>query len=459
MTPDADYPDRRQLIASMVQLLKAARSPVEPDWERFGMGPQGWRLLDRLANRLARHLYFEHLTRKEIRDALSEAALEYGATPSSRRPKAPDLAQTTLSALAREPLSETVYLGVEHLRLPHGTSVGEACFVDPSLESGLLQAFARVGFPAPTLLCQVQVTAGSSELLRDRAREVAETTLALVRQQNLFGFTGKIYLDQVLYRLDGTFARSDAAGALHVGWWRQNPHAMPMELEHENGRLWREDLNRLSRLYTGTPPLLRSRVDTSLALLDVAASSERWRVIVPAVFSAMEALLIPEEGGLKAGVVTVRSIALNTALGHPFPNPSQIMAGYQLRNDLVHGTPIADILDEDAKDFADVSRRWAFRVLRDYLELAEQMHAQQIQHIVDRLDTQESTEVCAWLVENGGGGIVGEYRRSIPKAGRQVSSGELGETIAPSISGRTIAPAAQLGRPSCTDDTWRKSVL
>lgn len=57
--------------------------------------------------------------------------------------------------------------------------------------------------------------------------------------------------------------------------------------------------------------------------------------MLPVIFSAMEALLVPEVSGLKAGAVTVRSVAVHVALDELFFEPINIVEGYLCRSDLV----------------------------------------------------------------------------------------------------------------------------
>lgn len=409
-----DYPGRADLIGGMQPLLKAARRPLGPEWERFGLDGDGWHRLDLLVHRLTRHVYFEHLGRKKIRDVLHDAVLGYRTMTPTERPVGREFAAETLDAMAREPLRRTVYLGVEHLQLPHGTVVGDVRFIEPSSDPELLESFARFGEAAPSLLCEVEVTAGTADLLRDRARDIAETALGLVRQQNLFGFNAKIYLDQVLYRLDGTWTWRDDSEFARSGWWREKPHPIPMDLAHPNGEQWRGKLGELSDLYSAVSPGLRSRVDTCIDWLDVAALSDRWRIVIPAIFSGMEALLVPETVGLKAEIVTVRSVAVHAALDHGFFDPGEIMAAYRLRSDLIHGTPTSEILEKDATDFAEFRRLWAFRVLCDYLELVEAIAATDVRAVVSYLDSGKCNDVCTWLDEHGGSDVVAEYRRIVP---------------------------------------------
>ena len=413
-TEPHDYPGRPDLIGGMQPLLKAARRPLAPEWERFGLDRDGWHQLDLLMHRLAGHIYFEHLGREKIRDAIRESVLRYRAMAPNARPAGRKFAAETLDAMAQEPLRRTVYLGVEHLQLPHDTVVGHVRFIDPASDPELLESFTRFGDAAPSLVCEVAVTGGTSDILRDRARNIAETALGLVRQQNLFGFNAKIYLDQVLYRLDGKWTWRDGSEFARAGWWREKPIPIPMDLAHPNGEQWRAGLAELSDAYSAVPPGLRSRVDTCIDWLDVAALSDRWRIIIPAIFSGMEALLVPETIGLKAEIVTVRSVAVHAALDHGFFDPGEIMAAYRLRSDLIHGTPTWDVLEKDGTHLAESRGLWAYRVLRDYLELIRAIGATGVREVVATLDGGKCNDVCTWLEEHGGSDVVAEYRRIIP---------------------------------------------
>jgi hypothetical protein len=239
--------------------------------------------------------------------------------------------------------------------------------------------------------------------------------LALVRQQNLFGFSAKIYTFQVLYALDGRYAIEDDTGIARVGWWRAHQQAISAELSHQNLDEWRVRLDSLSQMYLGLAPALRSRVETCLSWLDVAALSDRWRIVIPAIFSGMEALLVPEQAGLKAELVTVRSVAVHVALEKPFFHPFEIMSAYDLRSDLIHGAPTSDVFDKDATDFADDRKRWAWGVVCDYLELVQTIDAKSVQDVITYLDRNGCNDVCTWLVEQGGADVVREYRNVVPE--------------------------------------------
>ncbi len=81
----SDYPGRPELVGAMLPMLKAARRPLSPEWERFGLEADGWHQLDLLANRLTRHQHFEHLGRKSVRDSLHQGALRYQGIAAATR--------------------------------------------------------------------------------------------------------------------------------------------------------------------------------------------------------------------------------------------------------------------------------------------------------------------------------------------------------------------------------------
>ena len=381
-----NYPDRSALIADMCGLWKAARRAPPEEAPGSCLDGDGWERLYRLAERLVRHLNFEYLEQRKLRNVLVGAVRQYKDPPDGKRPNGRQFAAEILDGLAREPMRRTLYLGVQHLKLPHAVTVGEVRFLLPSHDEELAQAFARLGDAAPELVCEVEAVGGTDELLRDRARKTVEGALALVRQQMLFGSMNKIYLDQVMFGLDGKYSWREGSDIAGAGWWRE-PQPIPMDFTADSDRAaaWLVKLDGLSADYSAVPPGLRERVDTCVAWLDVAARSDRWQIIVPAVFSAIEAILVPEKSGLKAAPVTVRSVAVHVAVGAGFFDPGKTVTGYELRSDLVHGTPTSDVLDRDATEFAEFTRSWAFNVLRDYLKLAKTIGAGTVNDIVANL--------------------------------------------------------------------------
>jgi hypothetical protein len=397
----------------MKPVLKAARRPLTPESERLGLDREGWNHLDQLVNRLTRHTSFEYLDRNELRSSLHDAAVQYRLTVGEGRP-AREVSAEVLDAIAREPMHRKVYLGIAHLSLPHDTTVADVRFLDPSQDVELSEEFTRLSEAAPALVCEIDMVAGTAALLLDRARDRAAVALGLIRQQNLFGFAAKIHLDQVIYGLDGTWVWREGGIIAGAGWWKPELTPTPMDLGHSNGTEWRAHLAEISDLYESLAPLLRPRVDTCLDWLDVAALSDRWRIIIPAIFSAMEALLVPETTGLKAERVTVRSVAVHVALGQGFFDPGKILQAYELRNNLIHGVPTGDVTNGEAIEFAEDRRYWAFLVLKDYLKFAKAINATTVKKLVTELDSDACVKVCEWLVEHGGSNVVGEYLKAVP---------------------------------------------
>jgi hypothetical protein len=310
------YPDRGALVGDMCRLLKAARTPLAKQWQPFGLDPAGRRVLTRLARRLSEHLYFEHRTRNDLAEQLGTALIRYQVLlQETPRPKAKNFAAEVLDALAQPPVTWFAYLGVRHLDLPAGMSVGDVRFVHIDEVEGLAEALSHFGDRAPKLLCGVPVVAGTDDLALVRARRSADSALALIRQKVLYGFGAKMYLDQVAFSLDGTYAWEMDGRFQQSGWWAQeHPVDTDLSTQHE----WASTLAELSDHREALPARLRERVDTALDWLDVAARTGNWRIMLPAIFSAMEAVLVPEDFGRKAGAVTVRSVAVHVALDKPF---------------------------------------------------------------------------------------------------------------------------------------------
>ena len=138
-----EYPQCASLIADLCGLWKAARRPLPAEWRTSILDSEGWDVLYRLADRLARHLSFEQHSRRELRDALVEAVRRYKAPGGRNGLDNKQFAAEVLDTLAREPLHRTVYLGVQHLALPHKTTVGHARFLLLSEDLELAQSFAH----------------------------------------------------------------------------------------------------------------------------------------------------------------------------------------------------------------------------------------------------------------------------------------------------------------------------
>ena len=280
----------------MCGLLKAARRPLTDEWKQFDLDADGWEVLERLTNRLEHHVHFEHLKRDQLRAALRNAVRSYRSPPSGKRSGLKEYAAQLLDGLAQAPTRRIVYLGVRHLKLAHRTVVGDVRFLRLSEDAELAESFAWFRDLEPEMVCEVEATGGTDALVLERARKAAERALALVRQQILFGFMAKIYLDQVMFGLDGKYTWREGADLARAGWWR-DARPIPMDLTEPATSEWRLTLDGLSADYLAVAPGLHKRIDACVDWLDVAARGDRWPIIIPATFSAMEAILIPERLG------------------------------------------------------------------------------------------------------------------------------------------------------------------
>ena len=411
----SDYPQRAQLVADLCRILDRAKAPLPSEWDEFGLDDQGIRWVLQLSVKLAQHLWFEAHNHATLRRELMAVAKRYrDAFRSGQRPKLKEYAAQALDGLSSPPEERVAYLGLRHLVLSPGTSVGEVTFGPTDAEPGLSEALGTFGLPAARCYCSVPVVAGTEDLALARARRSAETALALVRQQFLHGFMAKIYLPQLQFGLDGTHAWKEPDGTFQRAG-RKFEH-QPMEADFSSQRDWLETLAQLSAWRDALIPALRERVDTALDWLDVATLTENWRVMLPAIFSAMEALLIPEESGTKAGAVTVRSVAVHVAVGDGFFDPREVYDAYLWRSNLVHGRPTGRVRDEELLDFAEDRRMWAFRVLSDYLRFAATSAFDSVEALVANLDQTQGDSVCSWLEKFGAGKVVTEYRAMLAPA-------------------------------------------
>jgi hypothetical protein len=150
------YRERAELIADLCRLLKAARRPLADEWKPFDLDGEGWAQFDRLTSRLVRHLHFEHLGPDKLRSALHDAVRRYKNSPAGQRSAIKPFAAEVLDGLAQEPMRRRCYLGVKHLKLLHGTTVGDARFLELSEDAVLAQSFAWLRDRAPELVCEVE---------------------------------------------------------------------------------------------------------------------------------------------------------------------------------------------------------------------------------------------------------------------------------------------------------------
>jgi hypothetical protein len=262
----------------------------------------------------------------------------------------------------------------------------------------------------PSLLCVTEATGGTNGHIADRAIIKARHALALLRQPAMHGFGAKIYEIQVQFGPDGRYAFADGSVS---GWRWRDREPLAMEFAGPGFVEWRETVAEWSRRYLSTTREIRSRVDTCLEWLDIGAMSENWRIALPALFSAMEALLVPESRGLKDGIVTVRSVAVHAAIEKPFFHPKEIRDAYEWRGKLVHGVPIPPEDDPKGQEILSDRRTWTFWVFRDFLQLAHREGFVTSRQMVTYLEREHIENVCRWLDEHGLVDVVKEYRKVV----------------------------------------------
>lgn len=279
------------------------------------LSTKGNRALWRLITELQANPWFESRDDDDLGKALDDATKAYRA--AKPRPKNSAYARDVLDRIATTPERYQFYFGTTDLSVPTGLRVGPVTFMDPNDDPDLLEVHKRYNREVPELCAVVEGEGGTQRHALERARRQAERAVALLRQRGLFGRRGrsfKIYPDQVAFGLTGWYVFRTIVGATvdGSGGWRQRPRAKPLPFSFMNDDDLQTDLDELtSRLY-GLQGDMLSRAITCLEWLDIAASDDRWRARIPFVFSAIEAILVPETIGRKGAVIAVRSAALHS---------------------------------------------------------------------------------------------------------------------------------------------------
>ena len=215
--------------------------------------------------------------------------------------------------------------------------------------------------------------------------------------------------EQWLFDLNGAWvARYGARVIWLVEPARSNPSGAPRRYEMARPD---QELRRVARSRTReVPRLLSNRV----SWLDAATREGYWRISIPMVYSAMEAILVPETIGLKAEVVTVRSIAMQVAIGKRFRDPNMTLFGYRVRNELIHGGVTFSFDEKQAEDLRLDRQWWAFDVLKDFLVyIRDNQHGKLIEVMRDLDRSDSMRQVCEWFEQHGGEKLIGEYKKAV----------------------------------------------
>ena len=187
-----------------------------------------------------------------------------------------------------------------------------------------------------------------------------------------------------------------------------------MLLELPDDARWRDPIKSFDESLTLVPERFRACCRTAINWLDAATREGYWRISIPMVYSAMESILVPETTGLKAEVVTVRSIAMQVAIGNPFRDPNKTLLGYSVRSALVHGGVTFDFDEKEAEDLRIDRQWWAFGVLKDFLVFIRDNERERLIEAMRDLDRSDSMrQVTEWFEGHGAEKLIAEYRKAV----------------------------------------------
>jgi hypothetical protein len=369
-----------------------------------------YRRLVQLNARLARHLNFEYQTDKEREDTLLSAVTEFRSR--SPKPNVRDFASEFLSNMAKPARSLVFYLGVNHLKLKKALAIGE---VEILTKAQAKRAIDNNNWPSEfnssASFARVTIAGTNPQLRLQRARFAVEEALGaarLVLQEEL-GRMGGIR-EQWLFDLNGTWvARYGARWS--SGFWRKPE---PILLELPDDPRWNDPIKSFDESLALVPDQFRACCRTAIGWLDAATREGYWRISIPMVYSAMESILVPETTGLKAEVVTVRSIAMQVAVGHPFRDPNKTLLGYGVRNELIHGGVTFGFDEKAAEDLRIDRQWWAFGVLKDFLVYVRDNEHDKLLSAMRDLDRSEfMRQVIEWFEDHGAEKLIADYRKAV----------------------------------------------
>jgi len=421
--PAPTFPDRTQLIADLAALLKMARRPVSLNdsgprgpagSNKFELDTEGLRLFDQLVQKLIRHLHFEHHDQSELNKDLIAVLADYQtALPGRHRRPIKKIATTFIDERARPPESAQVFFGIVCLAIPNAVDLGVARFFPASEVPFLEPVFGSDNFAQCSTYCATTATGGTTRKLVERAEHSALLAASLLRL-HLRSSLGDLHREQLLFDLHSCYAIVREDGAARRGFHRGHQPAF-LEVSQLPPD-WTAVVEAEGHSIRSLPAPLRVRVNTALEWMDIEARAPTWKTQIPAIFSAIESLLVPEDCGSKAEVVTVRSVILQLTLGESFFNPANTYEAYLVRCDLVHGSPIDPDVTGETERLAGQCQSWAREILTGYITYASQSTATTPKALVQSLDRSEAAaRAQRWFQEHGGEGaeIVVKYRKAL----------------------------------------------
>ncbi len=396
----------------LVGILRRATRVAAPVTVVSGVGLHHQTVDDlaQLARHLAHHPRFEQHNEKHLRKMLANGVASYVRCRDRSNRRA--VASSLVDELASEPMTARVYLGVRGLALPDEVDTGLAVLTPlanrPALEVQLARQPPAV--ERANVYCEVSAVGGKAPRVIERARSQALVALALARQE-LRAAHPALTNEELQFDPDGTAVCQFPHG--QRSFHSKSLSGTPLELPATPP---------LTAQLAGTGPKIqhlapevRRRVETSLQWLDVAARPYAWRVGVPAIFAAMESLLVPERDVKdKGAVLAVRAVTLQLDVEGGFSDPGMVVTGYDLRSDLTHGVPLDDVVDDSAESYLRWARQWAFRVFKDFIEYTTGPTATRPTRVTRSLDDSELVpSVLEWFRNADGVDIVDGYVRAV----------------------------------------------
>ena len=305
-----------------------------------------YRRLLHLNARLVRHLNFEYIKQKDGKDILLNAIRTY--RDLSPKPDIREFAGEVLSNMAKQTKSLVFYLGVNHLKVKSAFNIGEVeILTNAQAKRAIDNNRWPSAFNSSPSFARATIEGTNPQLLLQRARFTVQEALGATRLviQEALGRMGGIR-EQWLFDLNGAWVARHGA-QWTSGWWSQPE---PILLELADDAIFRDPIKSFDESLALVPERFHACCRTAIGWLDAATREGYWRISIPMVYSAMEAILVPETTGLKAEVVTVRSIAIQVAIGKPFRDPNKTLLGYSVRNDLIHGGITFGFDEKEAED-------------------------------------------------------------------------------------------------------------
>ena len=366
---------RNQTRQALLELAKALLTPSSQTDSLPGslvmIGPQvvpdsgsdeqmqGACLTDREADLYLRALHLleqdeavEHLKPTTLSESLSDFAYNVWSAPTQGSPSVRKRVEGFIASLAR-PLAEyDVAFTVDHITLGEQTlTVGEVQFQEFTREMAHAWGFVETNEHDKALLSEalgkvlgiVTVSAGTQEKAVERARQLLDRALSMLRVCCSFLLLGALY-DESLLQKRGQFYivrnRSQERNRAGVGWQR-GFSPLDLHLTEKTGVKVAESIASLESIHDGTiANPLRDALLRSLEWIGTSTTREQYDHKVVDLCTALESVLTTLSDRRKGEAVALRSMLLSIAVNAGFTHPGRICRLYEMRSRIVHGSEV-----------------------------------------------------------------------------------------------------------------------